>query len=266
MTVAISTRYAIAGAVFGLIFPLVAFWVADWHIAPGDDLLASFRQLHRANPLLWIIDTAPVFLGALSYVAGLHAQKLAALGASLEERVARRTEDLRHAIDHDGLTEVFSRQRFEQDLTRAIEYVGRYKHGLALMFVDVDDFKKINDTYGHRAGDAYLKETAAILRSCLRKTDSLGRWAGDEFACILPETSHHGAVIVAKKIIKAMATANIQLPDRPSSPSVSLGIALLPPAMQLSAETLINMADMAMYEAKREGKGCWRLYESELSG
>lgn len=262
MTVSISNRYAIAGALFGSIFPLIALWVADWHLTPGDNLLASLGNLHQRNPLLWIIDTAPFFLGALSYVAGLHAQNLLALGASLEERVARRTQDLRHAIDYDGLTRVFSRQKFEEDLTRAIEYVARYKRGLALIFVDVDNFKKVNDTYGHRAGDCYLKEVAAVLKGCLRKTDSLGRWAGDEFACMLPEASHHSAVIVAKKIIEAMASTKIQLPDRSRSPSVSLGIALLPPTTTLTAETLINMADMAMYDAKRQGKGSWRLYKS----
>lgn len=158
-------------------------------------------------PLLYVIDTAPIFLGLFAGFAGVRQARLMKLNASRERQVAERTDSLRQALDqaekanvlishmadHDALTGLLNRRRCRRELADGMAYARRYGHSLALVFADLDGFKQINDGYGHDAGDRYLVGFAALLEGFVRQTDRLGRWGGDEFVVLLPETDRAAA-------------------------------------------------------------------------
>ena len=161
----------------------------------------------------------------------------------------------------DELTGLANRRRFDAELARELERVGRYKHSLALLMIDVDNFKGFNDAYGHPAGDARLKQLAAVLRANLRRLDVPARYGGEEFAVILPETHLTPALIVAERLRDACARA--ALDAQPHSPlTISLGLAVAPLHATTAAE-LLDAADQALYRAKHAGKNQVSVYDAQ---
>jgi diguanylate cyclase (GGDEF)-like protein len=229
-------------------------------------------QAHRAQPLLYVIDTAPFFLGLFAYLAGVREDRLRQLAASLEAEVQKKTEDLRAALEearranetiaalaqYDSLTNLFNRRRFQQELERVLQHAQRYGREFALVFLDLDGFKRINDRAGHAEGDRYLLAVAEVLRKALRATDIVARWGGDEFAMLLPETGVARAEEVAKKLITAMDQKRVALAMQVYTLRASIGVAVFPKHAR-EAEELLRRADAAMYEAKRAGGGTWRM-------
>jgi diguanylate cyclase (GGDEF)-like protein len=130
-----------------------------------------------------------------------------------------------------------------------------------LMFLDLDKFKTINDTYGHLGGDEYLLAVAEVLKKTLRSTDYVGRWGGDEFAALLPETTSAAACEVAAKLIRIFATTPITVVGQSLFASASIGLAVLP-EHTLDINELTAFADAAMYKAKNVGRGCFSLYSA----
>ncbi len=156
----------------------------------------------------------------------------------------------------DPLTHVFNRRHFDEKLVAEMRRAVRYKRELSMAMIDIDDFKKINDTYGHPQGDVVLREVAKILSSWTRSTDFVFRYGGEEFSLILPETpleSAFGKVEGLRTLIEASSFANLADPDKPLRVTVSIGIAGVDPAIQVP-EALIQAADQALYRSKREGK------------
>jgi len=157
----------------------------------------------------------------------------------------------------DSLTEVANRRRFDEYLEQEWDCLAKVSQPCSLILYDVDYFKLYNDTYGHQAGDACLKEIAKVLVSVVtRSRDLVARYGGEEFAIVLPNTESDRAWEIARGI--QLALDKMKLPHRQSKVShyvtASLGIATKIPTTQSSTKTLIRAADLALYEAKREGR------------
>lgn len=171
---------------------------------------------------------------------------------------------LRHQVMHDGLTGLYSRQMFGELLGRALEQSARSGQPTALLLIDLDDFKSVNDGHGHHVGDALLREVARRMRRSLRQSDVLARLGGDEFAVLLPELldAEH-ALRVAEKLVQVL-TRPWRQQHHELTPGASIGIVLLPRDGQ-DADTLMRRADLAMYRAKEAGRGCYAVYDAEMS-
>ena len=153
----------------------------------------------------------------------------------------------------DGLTNLYNSRHFYSSLQLEIERAHRYQRALALLMVDIDDFKRFNDTYGHQAGDRVLAKTGAVIRSALREADTGYRYGGEEFAVILPETDGPGAVQLAERIRKELSAMPISLKATTNDHiTASMGISELQEKDKLSQ--FVKRADENLYAAKKEGK------------
>jgi diguanylate cyclase (GGDEF)-like protein/PAS domain S-box-containing protein len=168
-----------------------------------------------------------------------------------DRRRAERRMD--HLVHHDQLTELPNRKLYTDRLDQALAWARRTKTEVGVLFVDLDGFKEVNDTFGHDIGDLILRQTAQRLLDCLRETDTAARLGGDEFMVVVPEISGvQGATAVAMKILGAIAEPYTVAGHRVNL-SASVGIALAPPN-PFDRTTLARLADTAMYEAKARGK------------
>ncbi|BBP00973.1 EAL domain-containing protein [Sulfuriferula nivalis] len=165
---------------------------------------------------------------------------------------------------HDLLTGLANRKLFKDRLEVAIAQAKRYKHTLALMFLDLDRFKVVNDTLGHVVGDHLLIEVAARLQKCLREGDTLGRQGGDEFTLLLPQiVNKESAVSTAEKIIKACGEP-FYIDGNELYVPMSIGIAFYPENGE-NVDTLIKNADIAMYDSKAKGRNRFQLYSASMN-
>jgi diguanylate cyclase (GGDEF)-like protein len=153
----------------------------------------------------------------------------------------------------DGLTGLYNRRAFMGRLAEAVAAASRHGTDLSLLMLDADHFKRVNDQYGHQAGDRVLQFIAETVRRNLRESDSAGRYGGEEFAVVLPHTPVAGAQIVAERIRAFCAASGIPVPGGSVTVTVSVGAAALRTGCRRS-EDLIAAADAAMYEAKRAGR------------
>lgn len=171
---------------------------------------------------------------------------------------------LRDLAERDPLTSLANRHRFESELQRLLDHRRRHPEEQgALIYFDIDEFKTINDSFGHRAGDRVLVDTAHSVSQLVRAEELLVRLGGDEFAIIVPNTDQTGAQALAERIVAATRNLSFDFAGRRLSLSISLGIALIPEHGD-DSERLVAHADAAMYQAKASGKNCWRLYRPEL--
>ena len=162
---------------------------------------------------------------------------------------------LRYLADHDTLTGLINRRRFGEEVQRAIETADRFGDTGAVLFLDLDHFKHVNDAYGHSAGDAYLTEFAVLMREATRSTDVLSRLSGDEFAILLARTSIDDAKALADKIRSLTAELPVRVAANPDFRlTVSIGIAEITSGASENAADLLVDADLAMYEAKQAGR------------
>lgn len=162
----------------------------------------------------------------------------------------RELQDLAH---FDILTGLPNRALCMDRLAQGIEMARRYKHILAILFLDLDRFKEINDTFGHNTGDLLLKETARRLTACVRKSDTVARIGGDEFVVILARMdSEKEAASISERIIAALSQP-LRIGEHECSVGVSIGISIFPADADY-AEDLIKNADSAMYSVKKRGK------------
>jgi len=153
----------------------------------------------------------------------------------------------------DGLTGLANRRQCEESLATELARAERLGGPIALVFADLDDFKSVNDRYGHPAGDAVLRELAEVLRENVREIDTAGRWGGEEFLVLLPGTDAAGAARLAERLRTALEARTMLTPDGTALRiTASFGVAAQPPAA--GASELVRAADGALYEAKRAGK------------
>jgi diguanylate cyclase (GGDEF)-like protein len=154
----------------------------------------------------------------------------------------------------DGLTKLHNHRHFQDELARAFEESQRYHRPLSLVMVDLDFFKKVNDSHGHAAGDEVLKSIAAIFSQSIRSTDLAARYGGEEFALMLPETNLDDAVAFAEKLRSLVDDTPINTQAGPLKLTISLGVASVPHSRVHSAKDLVVTADKALYRAKRSGR------------
>ena len=178
-------------------------------------------------------------------------------------RERQTAEQLIYLAERDALTGLYNRHRFNEELARMIADAQRHGSRLALLFFDLDDFKYINDTFGHRAGDAMLIRVAGEVAGQVRRNELFSRLGGDEFAILVPDISEDMLRVLAERITRSIATVRFQFEGENLRLTTSLGIAVYPDHAD-NVEDLIARADMAMYQAKEAGKNAWRIYRSEL--
>jgi diguanylate cyclase (GGDEF)-like protein/PAS domain S-box-containing protein len=164
---------------------------------------------------------------------------------------------MEYVVDHDFLTGLMNRRRFEQELTREAVRATRYGNPSAVLLLDVDHFKRINDTFGHRAGDDVLKGVAALLRERLRDTDLLARVGGDEFAVLLTQIPGEQVQVVADELVRAIGRQPVALGNQSIQVTASVGVAMLD---GLTDVEVLAYADHAMYEAKEGGRDRFEIY------
>jgi two-component system, cell cycle response regulator len=171
-------------------------------------------------------------------------------GANIE---ASYHEEIYRLTTVDGLTQVFNKRYFLESLEREISRCRRYDRGLSLVLYDADHFKKINDTFGHLAGDYVLKALADTVKDRIRREDVLARFGGEEFAVILPEIDLKGAQAFAEKIRRLIEESAFRFEDAEIPVTVSMGVATLDGTIGC-ADDFIKVADERLYEAKRRGR------------
>jgi diguanylate cyclase (GGDEF)-like protein/PAS domain S-box-containing protein len=172
---------------------------------------------------------------------------------------------LQHLADHDALTGLVNRRRFEHELDRSLAHAERYGSKGAVLLLDLDGFKYINDALGHSVGDELIMRIAGVIRGTLRETDLVARIGGDEFAAILPEADAETAAIVAEKLRSAIRRQGIVTTSaqRQARVTTSIGVTVFDGARGLTGEDLLVEADIAMYDAKDAGRDVVKVYRDE---
>lgn len=178
----------------------------------------------------------------------------------INEELKSKNEYIKRMAYQDSLTQLPNRRFFEKKLIRTLNETNESNEQLAVLFIDLDGFKNVNDTLGHDAGDQLLQEVSTRLKSCIREADTVARLAGDEFTVLVPFISYKDAIQVTERILQELQLSylikNIEVKVTPS-----IGIAFSKDVKN-EAETLIKYADTAMYQAKKKGKNNYQIYNT----
>ena len=223
-----------------------------------QELQQELRYVHKGGGIVWSSAIA-------SLVRGPSNEPLFVI-VMAENISARKAQEriLEHQALHDALTDLPNRTLLYDRLQQAILIGKREQHPLALLVMDLDRFKEINDTFGHHAGDDVLRQLAQRLKAHLRESDTVSRLGGDEFAVILPGVRDEaGATLTAGRILEAL-TQPLTIESEQLEMRASIGIVLFPRHGE-DADTLLRHGDAAMYQAKRSGAGT-AIYQPELGG
>ncbi|MBU4316677.1 MAG: GGDEF domain-containing protein [Proteobacteria bacterium] len=220
----------------------------------------SFFEIHSGDmkPYSQILQEANVELGRLvfSYEQLLmnfkeEKERAEALARELKEK----NEILRNLSVRDGLTGLFNHKYFQEFLDQELSRSIRYKRPFSLIMFDLDHFKKINDSFGHRTGDIVLQKIGETVLDLIRKNDVAARYGGEEFAVILPETDVRGGLVIAERMRKAIEQLTIVEDSNLLKVTVSMGVSTYQPeAREKTKAQLIDAADSAMYQAKQSGR------------
>jgi len=280
----LTKRYSWLGALLGvcLIAAAFALILGSGSVSAGAGLFGTIAEAHAAHPLLYLVDALPLILAGLGWLAGDREARLLALNEGLRREVANRTEALQAAREEarrageraeamaelDALTGVFSRRRLYEELQRTIKMSARYKRSAALLYVDVDGFRALNEKLGRHEGSKFLGLIAMLIMRGVRATDSVGRWggdtvgrlAGDDFVVLLPETDLAGATVVVERLLQMVRTTPLLVADTQITASVSIGVSIYP-AHADEANALLEKAAAAMESARRAGGGRWVVFE-----
>ncbi|MEO5617957.1 MAG: diguanylate cyclase, partial [Candidatus Eisenbacteria bacterium] len=214
------------------------------------------RLRHARGTDVWVLMTVSIVRDEDRhplYVV-IHAQ-------DISER--KEMERLEHIVNHDFLTGLLNRRNFETVLSKEVSRAERYNAPGAVLLIDLDNFKDVNDTFGHKAGDDVLKGVAGLLRQRLRNTDIIARVGGDEFAVLLPQTNADEVQIVAREVVRALGLETAVLADKSIRITASVGVAMF--NGQTDAE-IMACADLAMYEAKETGRNRFEIYRPLMTG
>ncbi len=180
---------------------------------------------------------------------------------SLALAEAEKTEaELRYIADHDSLTGLLDRRRFRAELDQYVSFSARYGGQGAVMIIDIDGLKMVNDTLGHHAGDKLIRQIAGILRERVRTTDIVARLSGDEFAVLMPQTDTAGALQLGEDLRAQVAESAAPAPDA-ANVTISVGITMFGRDRGVGAEAVLVAADQAMYRAKEEGRNQIALFQ-----
>ena len=208
---------------------------------------ALLQHERRAAGLLFLARSEP-FTNSEQHILSIFAVQVSMLLDTIRAR-----ERIRNLADTDDLTGIWNRRYFRRQLPQEIERARTFGVPLSLLLYDIDEFKQINDSFGHVIGDVVLSELCGSVRETLRPTDMVARFGGDEFAVILPHTDINGAVAVAERILKRVRELTIPT-DEESAIRCSISIGLAEFRREDAANDLIRRADERLYSSKRAGK------------
>ncbi|WP_284354803.1 sensor domain-containing diguanylate cyclase [Pseudomonas putida] len=223
------------------------------------EALAAWR--FEALLSLLVVSTLLTLTGAIGWLLIRAMSRRNAIESKLrltQQELLESNQKLERQAMHDALTGLANRRFFDKALSQEIRSANRHGTTLALLMIDIDHFKRFNDTYGHPAGDACLQQMAALLSSCIRRPhDLLARYGGEEMAVILPDTHYDGAVVVASLMLERLAS---ELIPHKASPfghvTVSIGIACSDGTALDNSSSLLERADQSLYIAKQAGRNC----------
>jgi len=246
---------------------------------PGLSGFDILRSVKAANPLVEVIlltgelpDKSRPAVNALQ--SGAHDYLVKPVGirvlkAAIQQALAkqrqqledkRKLQELLRRANTDFLTELSNRHHFQAQVQLEFERSDRYERSLSCLLLDIDDFKKINDEFGHCAGDQVLQRLGQLFGKHLRSSDLKCRYGGEEFVVILPEADSGVAATVAEKMRRLIAKESFEFGGPPLTITASIGMATSQRKNFASAEELIRAADLAMLQAKREGRNCVRAH------
>jgi diguanylate cyclase (GGDEF)-like protein len=230
-------------------------------LSSEEQLAVSRKDMHA---YVWLASACSLLLILIVTVLGRMSWQLAQSRSRAAEEQIAHAERIEYLAYHDGLTMLPNRSLFSKLLNQSINQARRYNHRLAVLFLDLDRFKRINDTLGHEAGDQLLQEVSTRLKDCLRDSDTVARLGGDEFIVLLPEISEEKYVAtVAQQLVSAVSTPFVLLGQQ-FRVTASIGISIYPQD-GLDEQTLTKNADIAMYQAKGEGKNNFQFYSKQLN-
>jgi diguanylate cyclase (GGDEF)-like protein len=173
----------------------------------------------------------------------------------------QRLSSIKNLAIYDTLTGLYNRRYFEERFGVEVQQAFATKTPLSVILIDIDHFKKVNDTYGHPEGDKILRGVALLLKNSVRKKDTVARYGGEEFILILPETSLEAASMIAERIRKLVESTSFDVGNAHLHATISLGISSFPSHRARSKEELLKMADLALYQAKGGGRNRVSLYD-----
>ena len=228
----------------------------------GLELLVSARDQHCETPVIFLtadsseqVDEAAMEAGASDYlVKGEITPRMLERSIRYSLKLAGALRELRKLATHDALTGLLNRRAFDSLLTEEVQRAHRLGHPFALVMLDLDHFKTVNDTHGHATGDAVLVATARRLEAEVRGIDRVARIGGEEFAVLLMATTATDAIVIAQRLVTAMRTTPIEVaPALNLKITLSAGVAALPTG-SAEAAALLAAADQALYAAKHGGR------------
>jgi diguanylate cyclase (GGDEF)-like protein/PAS domain S-box-containing protein len=227
----------------------------DMHIQEfGSGQTMSKHMGHRARQIFGRRKDGSEFVASVGIVKlGTKSDPYyGALVRDISENKKTEEELLRLAAT-DPLTGAFNRREFTALADREALRSQRYHHPLSILMLDLDHFKRLNDTYGHAAGDKALQRFTTLCCNALRNVDIFGRWGGEEFVALLPETTADGAAIIAERLRKMVADTVVNFNDHKITFTVSIGIAQYRDG-EVSVDAPLSRADTAVYDAKKAGR------------
>lgn len=262
---AVVTRVFVVDLCILVLFSFLAYRITSAIVRPIEQLSDGARRVSRGELHHEISGgDGNDELGLLTRTFNDMTQELRRQRGQLEEantKLVRQNEELQRANEvleqlsiTDGLTKLHNHRYFQDYLTREIKRVSRTGDPLAILLIDIDDFKRLNDRLGHAAGDELLVRLAAILNDASRETDLVVRYGGEEFVVLAPHTDLDGAVLLAEKVRTAVAESSFILSDTKqlTRMTVSIGVA----SYRGSRKAFFRSADQALYRAKDAGKNC----------
>ena len=216
-------------------------------------------QMENTKSVQDILQEANIRLSLLNLDYSQMNKQLVAAKIALEKlmkELEQKNKILNNLANIDGLTEIYNHRYFQVSLDQEIIRADRTEGNIALLLIDIDHFKKFNDTHGHQVGDAILKEFARVLKANLRKYDVLARYGGEEFVIILPETDSENGLLVGEKLRGAIENTVFEENHQTYHVTASFGLASCRPAVEdnFLKSNFINMADTALYDAKNQGR------------
>jgi len=227
--------------------------------------LLTFPARHRDTSWIWLeasVRRLPPEMGDERYILNI---RDVSRRKKAEEALEAENAQLLAMAATDSLTNLSNRRRFDEALEREWRRAHRDQTSLALLLIDADHFKALNDHYGHQHGDQYLRTIAQLIQGNIRRpADMAARYGGEEFAVLLPKTDIDGAYLIAENIRKATLDARIpHLKGEQGVMTVSIGVDAMVPAEGLTAATLVRQADAALYAAKRQGRNRTCVFEPQ---
>jgi two-component system cell cycle response regulator len=229
----------------------------------GFELIKNIRSDPALKGIYMILITARIQegdrvrgldLGADDYITKPFSFSELLARVRVGSRVVQYQQNLEYQTQVDSLTGLFNRRAFERKIEEEFERAKRYNHALSLLLLDIDNFKSINDTYGHHGGDTALIKISETLQERTRRSDFSARYGGEEFVLILPETDQESALQVASKIHDEIKSRTFGTSTKPFTLTVSIGLTSTSTKHYADWRQMVDDADRAMYVAKNSGK------------